>query len=140
MVRVVVPAEGLAPRVERVSPEALGALIDSVDRLEDPAVARELVAVLGAKATAVAGGVGTTRLVRAWVDGHHPPSRPLSLRAALKAVRVLSAAEGPAVARRWIEGTNRFFDHRSPLEVLHDDPSATNRSKVVRAALAFISA
>jgi hypothetical protein len=140
MVRVVVPTEGLAPRAHSVSPDTLADLIDSVDRLDDRAVAHELVAVLGAKATAVVGGVGTTRLVRAWVDGKHPPSRPLSLRAALKAVRVLSAAEGPAVARRWIEGTNRFFDHRSPLEVLHDDPSPTNRSNVVRAALAFISA
>ncbi len=138
--RIVVPTEGLVPRAEGISSGALASLIDSVDRLEDRAVADELVAILGAKATAVVGGVATTRLVRAWIEGRHPPSRPLSLRAALKAVRVLSAAEGPAVARRWLEGTNRFFDHQSPLEILHDDPSPSNRSKVVRAALAFIAA
>jgi hypothetical protein len=140
MEHVVVPAEGLIPRADATSPDALGLLIDSVDRLDDNAVAAELVSILGAKATAVVGGVETTRLVRAWVERKHPPSKPLSLRAALKAARILVAAEGPAVARRWFEGTNRFFDHRSPLEILHDDPSPSNRSKILRAAFAFISA
>jgi hypothetical protein len=111
--------------------------MEEVDRLEDAPVVDELVGLLGAKVVAVVGGVGTTRLVGEWRRDERSPSRPGELRTALKITRALVRAEGQAVARRWWQGTNRFFRYRSPLEVIHEG-EPENRAPLVRAALAFI--
>jgi hypothetical protein len=111
--------------------------IDAVDAMENATVVSELVSLLGAKLTAAIGKASNTRLVRDWQEGKKP-QRAVALKTALKAARAISDVDSPAVAQGWFLGTNRFFDHVSPLEVLREN-KAEGRTEVVKAAIAFVS-
>jgi tRNA A37 threonylcarbamoyltransferase TsaD len=101
-------------------------------------VASELVALLGAKMTAAAGGVSATRLVREWMSGTRHPNRVASLATALKAARAIGDRDGEIVAQRWFVGTNHLLGHVSPLEVLAEN-TPEGRTRVMRAAVAFVT-
>lgn len=133
--------EGLTVR-ERIHPRsptpADAGRLAAVDRMEPHEVAAELASVLGAKLTAAAGGVTSTRLVREWIAEEHKPTRPTALATALKAARTIADRDGDIVAQRWFVGTNHLLGHRSPIEVLREN-SAESRTRVMRAAVAFVA-
>ena len=109
--------------------------LDAVDKMSIQDVTSELVDLLGATLTAAIGDVTETRLVRSWME-KGTASRPDSLRTALKAARAIADQDSAVVAKAWFTGTNRFLEHRSPLEVLREN-TAEGRTAIVRAAVSF---
>jgi hypothetical protein len=112
--------------------------VNSVRRMQPDEVVHELVALLGARLTAVIGDVSDTRHVRAWENKEQTPQRFDALKAALQAARVISDAEGRDAARGWFAGCNAHFEFRSPADVLLEN-TPESRTAVVAAAHAEVS-
>jgi hypothetical protein len=113
--------------------------LPKADKALLPDIVAELKDWIGLGLTAMAGGVNETRYVQSWIEGK-PPRRPEALRAAWRAVYIITAIDGAETAKAWMMGQNPTFDFRAPVRVLRENNDDESRSAVVRAAVQFASA
>ena len=100
-------------------------------------VVEQLVGLLGATATANAGGVKETRAVQQWLTGEREPQRAHVLRFALQLALMISNLGTRELARAWFYGANPALADRVPLSLLRDEPLETIQLSLMTAARAF---
>ncbi len=99
-------------------------------------VVTRLVALLGATAVAVIGGVTETRAVTQWTDGRSP-QRPNVLRFALQIATVIGGESRTEAVRAWFAGSNPHLDDQVPMLMLRDKPLNDIAAPIMGAARAF---
>jgi uncharacterized protein (DUF2384 family) len=100
-------------------------------------VVQQLVDLLGATATAKAGGVKETRAVQQWLTGDREPQRPHVLRFALQLALMISSFGTRDLARAWFHGANPALDDRVPLALLRDESLESVQLPLMTAARSF---
>jgi len=101
-------------------------------------IVRELTASLGPTLVAGLAGVKDRKLPIRWAKPDGPMPRPEAsnrLTFAHRQWTVLSAADGPAVARQWLIGGNPYLQENTPISAIRDD----RHSEVAAAVQAFVS-
>lgn len=104
-----------------------------------PQVVDALVKLLGPRLVAYLGSVKETRAVRQWASGSRQPSEVTQkrLRLAFHVAKMISEADGPAVAQAWFQGLNPQLDDRSPARLVREGEMAEVGPPVLAAARAF---
>jgi hypothetical protein len=105
-----------------------------------PEVAAELRDILGLKLCAYLGSVKETRAVNEWAEGVREPSEEVQrrLRLAFQVALAIAGADGPEVARAWLQGLNPQLDDRSPARLLREGDIDEVGPEVVAAERAFL--
>lgn len=109
---------------------------DEVARLDIHEVARLLVSELGATVVAVLAGVRDRKLPYRWMKADGPSPRmdaESRLRVSLRVWRIVSASDGPNIARAWFIGCNPRLEEEQPIVALREGRAR----EVVAAAHAF---
>jgi hypothetical protein len=102
-------------------------------------VIQQLVDLLGATATANAGGVKETRAVQQWLTGEREPQRPHVLRFALQLALMICSLGSRELARAWFHGANPALGDRVPITLLRDEPLESVQFALMAAARTFAS-
>lgn len=109
-------------------------------RAEFPEVVSALRELLGRKLVAYLGGVKETRAVNQWAAGEREPAAAVQarLRLALQLALMIAEADGPRVAKAWLQGLNPELDDRSPARLLREGELQTDGRALLGAARAFL--